>query len=331
MNQPSVSEISDALLAAFDRRAALHADPAQTAYRLFHGHGEGCPGLTVDRLGPVLVVTHRPELEAVVPEGLKPLVARIGPRLVVMKLPWGKGRPRVVHGLPEQQVEVVDNGLRFEIEPLAPRNTGLYLDARPARAWLLQNSTDRRILNLFAYTGSLGLAAASGGARWVIHVELQKRQLRRITRNLSLNGLPVDDRNLVREDLYKYLRRGKRKGLAVDGVILDPPPMVPGRDPGGQDYGSLTRLAAPLLAPGGWLLCFFHRRERSRADCEQEVLTASPIPLKILHRGTSGDDFPETDPEARLRFTAFVRPHRTAAVSAGSPETTLPGPERGTC
>ncbi len=314
VNQPTASDLSDALLAAFDRRAALHADPAQTAYRLFHGHGEGCPGLTVDRLGPALVVTHRSELEAVVNKGLKPLVARLVPRLVVMKLRWGKSQPRVVHGLPEKLVEVVDNGLKFEIEPLAPRNGGLYLDARPARAWLLANSTQRRILNLFAYTGSLGIAAASGGARWVIHVELQKRQLRRIKRNLSLNGLPVDDRNLVREDLYKYLRRVNKKGLAVDGVILDPPPMVPGRDPRGQDYAGLSRLAAPLLAPGGWLLCFFHRRERRRGDCEQEVLDASPFPLLVLHRGTSGDEFPETDPEARLRFTAFVRPRRTAPV-----------------
>jgi 23S rRNA (cytosine1962-C5)-methyltransferase len=315
VNQPAASELSDALLAAFDRRAALHADPAQTAYRLFHGHGEGCPGLTVDRLGPALVVTHRSELEAVVPEGLQPLVARLVPRLVVVKLRQGKSQPRVVHGLPEKLVEVVDNGLRFEIEPLAPRNEGLYLDARPARTWLLANSTERRILNLFAYTGSLGIAAASGGARWVIHVELQKRQLRRIKRNLSLNGLPVDDRNLVREDLYKYLRRVNKKGLAVDGVILDPPPMVPGRGPQGQDYASLTRLAAPLLAPGGWLLCFFHRRERSRADSEQEVLDASPFPLEVLHRGTSGDEFPEADPEARLRFTAFVRPQQARELA----------------
>jgi len=308
MNQPAASEISYALLAAFDRRAALHADPAQTAYRLFHGHGEGCPGLTVDRLGPALVVTHRPELEAVVPEALKPLVARLDPRLVVVKQRRGESQPRVVHGLAEKLVEVVDNGLKFEVEPLALRNEGLYLDARPARAWLRANSTERRILNLFAYTGSLGIAAASGGARWVIHVELQRRQLRRIKRNLSLNGLPVDDRNLVREDLYKYLRRVNKKGLAVDGVILDPPPMVPGRGFKGQDYASLTRLSAPLLAPGGWLLCFFHRRERSRADCEQEVLDASPFLLQVLHRGASGDEFPEADPEARLRFTAFVRP-----------------------
>ena len=74
----------------------------------------------------------------------------------------------------------------------------------------------------------------------------------------------------------------------------------------GQDYATLVPLAAPLLSAAGWLLCFFHRQERSLEDCEGEVLNASPVPLEVFWRGTSGIDFPEDDPQAKLRFTAFA-------------------------
>jgi 23S rRNA (cytosine1962-C5)-methyltransferase len=304
-------DLADRLLTASALRADLHADPKQTAYRLFHGYGEGCPGLCVDRLGDALIVTHTPDLEEAAQSALQPLISSLAPTLVVTKPRRGRGEPKALLGEPVDALEVLDNGLTFQIEPLAKRNEGLYLDARPARAWLLENSRERRVLNLFAYTGSLGLAAAAGGARWVTHVELQKRQLKRAKQNHLLNDLPVDDRNLVREDLYKHLRRAAKRELQVDGIILDPPPMVPARGshrPPGQDYTTLIPLTAPRLTPGGWLLCFFHRKERTLADYEAEIQSASPVPLEVLARGASGTDYPEDDPQAKLRFTAFVRP-----------------------
>jgi len=310
VNQPAPSDLPALLLAAAERRAPWHDDPRQTAYRLFHGYSEGFPGLCVDRLGDALVVTCRPEHEVAVAEALEPLTARLATRLVVAKPPRGRGEARALRGDALPVLDVVDNGLRFRVEPLAPRNEGLYLDARPARAWLLGHSRGRRVLNLFAYTGSLGAAAAAGGARSVLQVELQKRALQRAKQNLVLNGLHADDRDLIREDLYKFLRRQAKRGAAFDGIVLDPPPLVPGRGarrPTGQDFATLAPLAAPLLSPGGWLLCLFHRRERSWADSETEVHRASPVPLEVLWRGTSGDDFPEHDVESKLRFTAFAR------------------------
>ncbi|MBL4846232.1 MAG: class I SAM-dependent methyltransferase [Planctomycetes bacterium] len=302
------SDLAERLRVAWERRGELH-DSTRTAYRLFHGYEEGCPGLSVDRLGDALVLTHLPEHEGRLSEVVDVLAAEFSPRYVVSKLRRGRGEPKLIQGeeIPSE-LEVREGSLRFLVEPLARRNPGLYLDAFPARRWLLENSQDRRVLNLFAFTGSLGIAAAVGGARGVIHVELQKRQVRRIQRNLALNDLHVDGRDLVREDLYAYLRRALRKEASFDGVVLDPPPQVPNRPPGaGQDYGTLARLAGPLLSPGGWLLCFFHRRDKPRSEYEQEVLEASPAPLEILWRGTSGVDFPEANVESKLRFTAFAR------------------------
>lgn len=304
---PEKQDLAARILAAWDRRQSLHDDPAHTAYRLFHGHGDGCPGLNVDRLGDTVVIRHHVELEPRLGEILAALDTRVPPTRAVATP--GPGRtPTVLRGEPVPDVlAVLDNGLRFEVEPLARRSCGLYLDARPARRWLLEHSRDRRVLNLFAYTGSLGVAAAAGGARWVTHLELQKRQLRRIKANLRLNKLPVDDRNLISADLYTYLRRMTGKAM-VDAIVLDPPPVVPARGthaPRGQDYETLVPLAMPLLAPGDWLLCFFHRRGRPLADCEGEVLAVAGRRLQVLWRGTSGVDFPEQSADSKLRFTAF--------------------------
>ena len=309
MTPPVPTPLPERLLAAAERRGDLRANSTQTAYRLFHGHGEGCAGLRVDRWGDTLVATYSAELEDKIQWALEPLINQLSPRLVVAKPARGRGEPRLIMGDPVETLEVLDNGLTFLVEPLARRNEGLYLDARPARAWLLENSDGRRVLNLFAYTGSLGVAAAAGGARWVSHVELQKRQLLRAKENHRLNGLAVDDRNFVREDLYKHLRRAAKRDVEVDGIILDPPPMVPKRGahlPPGQDYSTLVPLCAPRLAVGGWLLCFFHRRERTREEYEAEVVGASPVPLELLWQGTSGLDFPD-DPQAKLRIAAFTR------------------------
>jgi 23S rRNA (cytosine1962-C5)-methyltransferase len=206
-------------------------------------------------------------------------------------------------------LEVLEHGLRFLIDPLVTPNVGLFLDARPARAWLMENSRDRRVLNLFAYTGSLGVAAAAGGARSVTHLDTQTRSLQRAQENHALNGSPVDDRALVRGDVYRHLPRAQRSGQQFDGIILDPPPQVPDRGgrrkPVGQDVGTLARLCSGLLAPNAWMLCLFHGRAGTWQERENEVLSCAARPLSVIWRGQSGEDFYEVNTQDKLKMTAF--------------------------
>lgn len=286
--------LSEAIAAAWERRRALHDAPELDAYRVLHGATEGAPGLAIDRYGDVLTVDakqpwldHKDEIAAAIP----------GDDTVVWS---GIGR---VRGAPvPDTVEVVEHGMRFGIEPHARGNPGLYLDARPARAWLRGNSRGGLILDLFCFTGALGVAAGVGGARAVTFVDQQKRALRRVRDNCARNGVRLDDRDLVREDVYRFLRRCERR---FDGIVIASAPQVPGRPD--QDYRSLAPAAAARLAPGGWLLCFFHHSDRPRADHEAEVLAAVDEPLRVIWRGGSGPDFPETDERCRLRVTAFAR------------------------
>ena len=307
-----MTEDIPSLLAAVDqalpRRDDLQRRKDQTAYRLFHGYGEGVVGLEIDRLGDVAVVTHHEEHVDALPALVERLQA-IGLATVVARPRRRSSAPTVVAGeLETDEIEVLDGGLRFGVEPLDVRNAGLYLDARPARAWIRAHAEGRRVLNLFAFTGSLGVAAAAGGATSVVQVEQQKRAVQRLVRNHARNELPIDARDALCTDLYPWLRRQARDGRSFDAIVLDPPPQVPGRQRGrGQDYPRLARLAGEVLAPGGWLLCLFSRYQQCREAYETEVREACPHVLDVLWRGTSGDDFPETDPDHKLRMTAFVR------------------------
>lgn len=297
---------------AWERRQALHEAPDVDVYRLFHGHSEGLLGCNIERFADVAIVSCTGAPVALIEEiadtltGLHPFAA------VVAKETGGRESPvTVVRGdLTAAAAECVEHGLRYAFDASTGANAGLYLDGRPARRWILDHVRERRVLNLFAHTGSLGVAAAVGGAASVVHVETQPRKRRIIRDNHRRNAVPIDARDVVGEDVYRYLRRAAAAGSTFDAVILDPPPIPQRRRrgvrPPAQDHGTLVPLATAVLAAGGWLLCFQHRQgATSRAD-EARLLDAAGPRWRPLWRGQSGPDFPESDASQKLRFLALT-------------------------
>jgi 23S rRNA (cytosine1962-C5)-methyltransferase len=211
---------------------------------------------------------------------------------------------------PEQTSFATEYGVYYHLQPDAVHNCGLYLDARPLRQWLLQNSRDRRVLNLFAFTGSLGLAAAKGGAEQVVHLDKSAELLPRIRESHSKNALAFDDRNFLRGDIYKHLPRAIKHKQRFDGILLDPPPKVYAsrfaqNRPRGQDFSQLVKMCSKLLNPNGWLVAMFHRFDASWDEQEQEIVHAAGGRLAARERMTSDIDFPESNIENKLRISVF--------------------------
>ena len=217
-----MADLSELIQTAWRQRASLHRANGQNAYRIFHGFSEGFAGLNIDRYATAALIGH----SAIGPADLAVIVAallRCYPFALIVSRPQKRAAEVLYGTAPAAPLEVFDNTIKFHVEPCAA-HPGLYLDARPARAWLRQHSKDRRVLNLFAHTGSLGLAASVGRARSVIHVDTQRRSLRRIRSNYQLNNLRIDDRDLVDKNVFTYLRQA---APLFDGIILDPPPRLP--------------------------------------------------------------------------------------------------------
>lgn len=298
-----MAKLPELIQAAWQQRALLHAAAGQNTYRILHGFSEGMPGLNIDRYAGAALISHPAALCADL-EAITAALLNCHPFDLIVSRPHKESAKILRGAAPATSLEVLDNHIKFYCEPLAA-NPGLYVDARPARAWLKQHSEGRRILNLFAHTGSLGLAACVGRARSALHVDTQKRSLRRIRDNYRLNNLRLDDRDLVGKNVFTYLRQSSAQ---FDGIILDPPPRLPrlGQETTkDQNFQSLIPAVLDRLAPGAWLLCFFHRNAPQYLSTPADIEKLSPQPLSLLWTATSGDDFPETDPRAKLRFAVY--------------------------
>jgi len=209
--------------------------------------------------------------------------------------------------MPTEASWVREFGCHYNVETFAPRNPGLYLDARSARKWLAENSRGIRVCNLFSYAGSLGVAAMSGGALSVTHVDTQKRALKRCALNHEKNQQSVDSRDLICQDVPKYLTKLGKSKRRFGGVIVDPPPYKPGSRSDIRDLNavSLSRAAMAGLSEGGWMLCFFHHDPRSWDELEAAVSERCGRELEVLWRGSSGIDFPEEQESTALRLSVF--------------------------
>jgi 23S rRNA (cytosine1962-C5)-methyltransferase len=185
--------MSDTLLpllaAAFDERAGLlvrlHAEQTD-AYRLFHGSVEGHPGLTVDRYGELLLVQcfHSP-LATQALAALRAFYAERLPGLALVFNDRSQANSRIANPLPPEEIDAAtlprqmhEMGVAYRI---AGRHAGqdpwLFLDLRAARRRVMHEAPGKSLLNLFAYTCGVGIAAAKAGARFVVNVDFAESSL----------------------------------------------------------------------------------------------------------------------------------------------------------
>lgn len=124
----------------------------------------------------------------------------------------------------DHYVKTVREGdLLFEINLSDYLDTGLFLDHRPLRRRIHEESADKRVLNCFAYTGSFSCAAAAGGAAAVCTIDLSNTYLDWFRRNLSLNKLNPDAHDIRRSDCLEALREMAASPWRYDIIICDPP------------------------------------------------------------------------------------------------------------
>jgi 23S rRNA (cytosine1962-C5)-methyltransferase len=120
---------------------------------------------------------------------------------------------------------VVQEGvLRFAVDLEKYTDTGLFLDHRPLRKWLVENCKGKRVLNLFSYTGSLSCAAGKGGADMVASVDMSNTYLEWAMNNWKLNTLSFGNGRFVRADCMAFLQVPPAESDdGYDIVLIDPP------------------------------------------------------------------------------------------------------------
>ena len=147
-------------------------------------------------------------------------------------------------------------------------DSGLFLDHRIMRERVFREAAGKTVLNLFCYTGAVGVQAGLGGARSVLNVDLSSTYLDWARENHALNGLDDETRfGFLRADILELLRDPSRFSLddKYDLIFFDPPSFSNSSSMRQtldiqRDHVVLLRQAMQLLAPGGLLLFSTNRR-----------------------------------------------------------------------
>jgi 23S rRNA (cytosine1962-C5)-methyltransferase len=194
--------------------------------------------------------------------------------------------------------EVVELGTPFEVHLGDGLSTGLFLDQRENRARIRELAKDKRVLNLFAYTGSFSVVAALGGARASNTVDVSRVVLEWATRNLERVGADTKQHIVTELEVFTFLERAKARGETWDLVVLDPPSFSTTKHAtfsAESDLARLLGLTLKVVAPGGKLLACTNHREIVMAKLRRhvhEAARAAGVTLAQVKSLTSPVDFP---------------------------------------
>ncbi len=231
MTNLDLHQTLDFLEKAIQARLGLFDAEHRTAFRLFNGFYEGCPELAVDLYAATLLIHDYQALPQTAQLWLQPIQD-----FLLSRLPWVKTvivkrrsaddpqerRGLVTFGGPPDQ-KILENGVWYAIDLQFNRDASFYLDTRSLRNWIRAAMKQNTLLNIFAYTGSLGVAALAGGARRVIQLDRSKTALSLAAASYDLNNFSEAKKDLLVGDFFKESGRLRRRGQAFDCVLVDPP------------------------------------------------------------------------------------------------------------
>ena len=249
---------------ALHTRASLLDPSHEGALRLFNGFYEGAPELAIDLYARTLLIH----------DYASPPIGQAAARSIVefymQRLPWiaaavlksraaedaAARRGTLLLDTPPDR-KVREGAVWYALDLTRWRDAGLFLDTRGLRAWAFSHLGGKTALNTFAYTGSLGVAAAAGGARQVVHLDRSRSALDLARASYALNGLPIKRGDFLVEDFFTATGRMRRAGQRFDCVFLDPPFFA--ASPRGvidleHSPIRLINKVRPLVEDGGWLV-----------------------------------------------------------------------------
>jgi 23S rRNA (cytosine1962-C5)-methyltransferase len=253
---------------AIEMRRRLNVESQSNAYRLIYAESDYLPGLIVDRYADVLVLqslTAGSEYwketfaDLLIEEtGLSTIYERSDAD--VRQLEALQPKTGLLRGtIPDTQITIHENNLKFKVNLAEGHKTGFYLDQRANRLRVRELANDKDVLDCFCYTGGFTVNALAGGAKSVLSVDSSADALELCKENIALNDLPVTRHSSLEGDVFQVLRKFRDENRSFDMIILDPPKFAPTSahaDKATRAYKDINLLAFKLLRPNGILVTF---------------------------------------------------------------------------
>lgn len=243
------------------------------AYRALHGENDGLPGVVMDVYGDTGVLqTYAPSVDVLGRYAAAYLRKRLNLKRLVWKLPTKRrvtgpeSEYRILFGPPAGVVKFNEGKLLLAVNVAEGQKSGTFLDLRGLRKYLtMQKLAGKRVLNLFSYTGTLGLAAEAGGASDIWNVDISEGALEFAKKH---HAREKSRHTYLTKNVFEWINE-LPAAEKFDVIIVDPPQMasrtiqVPNAL---KAYDKLVKAAVPHLKPQGQLIvaCCTSRIPRKR-------------------------------------------------------------------
>ncbi len=264
----STSTITQLLQKAIDSRAHLFDARHEVAFRLFNGFTEGNSHLSLDLYaGTVIFHNYHPDTAVGMTLVQQAQEFIQGDRRLLKWLRAGIVKTHHSASQDERRGQLLfgstidrkirEHGVWYAVDLIMNRDASFYLDTRHLRKWLIENMKGKSVLNMFAYTGSLGVAAAAGGASRVVQLDRNRQFLNLAKDSYSLNNFPITKSDFITSDFFPAVSKFKHIKQFFDCVIIDPPffsATSKGRVDQENESARLINKVRPLINDGGYLI-----------------------------------------------------------------------------
>lgn len=298
---------------AIEMRERFFKGSDTNCYRLINSEGDNIPGLVVDKYNNVLVI----QIATAGIDKLKQfivdyLVEVLKPKAIYEKSDLPSRREEglqmsegLLYGKEVGKVEVLENGIKFEVDLKNSQKTGFFLDQREMRVLVGNLAKGKNVLNCFSYTGGFSLYAEQNGAKQVDSVDISEEAVEQSKVNFKLNGIlpppptPSSGRrgnyHFFAEDVFKFLRE---KELDYDLIILDPPAFAKKKSDIMQacrGYKDINRLALSKMPKNSILItssCSYHVDEKLFQTVVFQAAVEAKRKVRIIGRHHLAPDHP---------------------------------------
>jgi 23S rRNA (cytosine1962-C5)-methyltransferase len=280
--------------------------PDTNAYRLIYSEGDLLPSLIVDRYDDVLVLqTLSQGTDALKPLLTEILIEAFSPRCLIER---NDARVRELEGLPliaatlygnaPAELEILQHGLRFYVEPSGGQKTGSFLDQRENRlaARTAAATTGKQLaLDCFTFNGAFALHLASI-CEHVIGIDVSGEAIATARRNAVLNH--TSNAEFREANVFDALRELEGAGERFDVIVLDPPAFAKNRaslKAAIRGYKEINLRALKLLSPGGVLVtctCSYHVSEELFLEILADAALDALRRVQIVEKRMQASDHP---------------------------------------
>ncbi len=321
LDRDAAARIDGDWLAARLAMALAHRDRLYDApfYRLIHAEADGLPGVVIDRFGEAAVIQPNAAWAETLIEPLCEALAAVTGVTTIVKNAAGRTRSleglddatQVLRGKADNPVEVPMNGAVYLADLTGGQKTGLFYDQRPNHAFAASLASGARVLDVFSHVGGFSLAALAGGAASALAVDSSAPAL--ALAEAGARASAAGDRLAIRQDdAFDALSALAQDGAQFDLVICDPPAFAPGKralEAGLRAYEKVARLAAHLVAPGGYLgLCSCSHAVDLAAfrKVSARGIGRAGRSAQMIHTGFAGPDHPQLPQLAETGYLKAV-------------------------